>query len=57
MGYDLSPATAQMTRQEMNRMNEILDAKYSKADLNEVAESTDHLTTIEQQKLLALLKK
>jgi hypothetical protein len=43
--------------QEMNRMNEILDAKYSKADLNEVAQSADHLTTGEQQKLLALLKK
>jgi hypothetical protein len=43
--------------QEMNRMNEILDAKYSKADLNEIAESADHLTTSEQQKLLALLKK
>ncbi len=41
----------------MNRMNEILDAKYSKADLNEVAQSADHLTTSEQQKLLALLKK
>jgi hypothetical protein len=39
--------------QEMNRMNEILDAKYSKADPNEVAESADHLTTSEQQKLLA----
>jgi hypothetical protein len=43
--------------QEMNRMNGILDAKYSKADLNEVAQSADHLTTSEQQKLLALLKK
>jgi hypothetical protein len=43
--------------QEMNRMNEILDAKYSKADLNEVAESADHLTAGEQQKPLALLKK
>jgi transposase InsO family protein len=43
--------------QEMNRMNEILDAKYSKADLNEVAQSADHLTTSEQQKLLALLRK
>jgi hypothetical protein len=43
--------------QEMNRMNEILDAKYSKADPNEVARSTDHLTTSEQQKLLAVLKK
>jgi hypothetical protein len=43
--------------QEMNRMNEILDAKHSKADLNEVVESADHLTTSEQQKLLALLKK
>jgi hypothetical protein len=40
--------------QEMNRMNEILDAKCSKADPNEVP---DHLTTSEQQKLLALLKK
>jgi hypothetical protein len=44
--------------QEMNRMNEILDAKYSKADLNEVAESADHLATAsEKQKPLALLKK
>jgi hypothetical protein len=41
----------------MNRMNEILDAKYSKADLKEVAESADHLTTSEKQKLLTLLKK
>jgi hypothetical protein len=45
------------TEQEMNRMNEILDAKYSKADPNEVAQSADHLTTGEQQKLLALLRK
>jgi hypothetical protein len=43
--------------QEMNRMNEILVAKYSKADPNEVEESADHLTTSEQQKPLALLKK
>jgi hypothetical protein len=43
--------------QEMNRMNESPDAKCSKADLNEVAESADHLTTVEEQKLLALLKK
>jgi hypothetical protein len=47
----------QPVEQEMNRMNEILDAKCSKADLNEVAESADHLATSEQQKLLALLKK
>jgi hypothetical protein len=43
---------------QLKQMNEILDAIYSKADLNEVAESADHdLTTSEQQKLLALLKK
>jgi hypothetical protein len=38
-------------------MNESLDAECSEADLNEVAESADHLTTSEQQKPLALLKK
>jgi hypothetical protein len=43
--------------QEMNRMNEILDAKHSKADPNEVTESADHLTTSEKQKLLPLTKK
>jgi hypothetical protein len=47
----------QPVEQEMNRMNEILDAKYSKADPNEAADSADHLTTSEQGKLLTLLKK
>jgi hypothetical protein len=47
----------QPAEQEMQRMNEILDAKYSKADLTEAADSADHLTSSEQGKLLTLLKK
>jgi hypothetical protein len=47
----------QPMEQEMQRMNKILDAKYSKADLTEVVDSADHLTSGEQGKLLALLKK
>jgi hypothetical protein len=47
----------QPTEQEMQRMNEILDAKYSIADLNEVVDSADHLTSSEQGKLLTLLMK
>jgi hypothetical protein len=43
--------------QEMNMINEILDAKYSKADLNEVTESANHLSNEEQKQLLILLKK
>jgi hypothetical protein len=49
--------SCQPAEQELNRMNKIPDAEHSEADLNEVAESADHLTTSEQQKLLALLKK
>jgi transposase InsO family protein len=47
----------QPIEQEMQRMTDILDAKYKKADLNEIASSADHLTTSEQASLLALLKK
>jgi predicted aspartyl protease len=43
--------------QEMQRMTDILDAKYKKANLSEIAESADHLTNSEQQSLLRLLKK
>jgi hypothetical protein len=41
----------------MQRMNEILDAKHKKANLDESAESADHLRNSEQKSLLTLLKK
>ncbi len=47
----------QPIEQEMQRMTDILDAKYKKADLNQIASSADHLTNSEQSSLLALLKK
>jgi hypothetical protein len=47
----------QPIEQEMQRMTDILDAKYKKADLKEIASSADHLTTSKQASLLALLKK
>jgi hypothetical protein len=37
----------QPTEQEMQRMTNILDAKYKKADLNQIASSADHLTNSE----------
>jgi hypothetical protein len=51
------PRNCQPTEQEMQRMNDILDAKHKKADLNKIASSADHLTNSEQSSLLALLKK
>jgi hypothetical protein len=59
---DICPAEDRQSyhpaEQEMNRMNKILDAKYStKADLNEVTESADCLSNKEQKQLLTLLKK
>jgi hypothetical protein len=47
----------QPTEQEMQRMTDILvDAKYKKANLHEIASSANHLTNSEQSPLLALLK-
>ena len=41
----------------MDRIKRILDAKYDPADLNQVAESCDHLNTQEKQLLRNLLEK
>ena len=41
----------------MQRMTDILDAKYKKANLDEIAANADHLTNSEQESLLKLLKK
>jgi hypothetical protein len=51
------PCNYQQAEQEMQRMTDILDAKYKKADLNQIASSANHLTNSEQSSLLALLKK
>jgi hypothetical protein len=40
----------------MQRMPDILDAKCRKANLDEIAASTDHLTNSDQKSLLKLLK-
>ena len=42
---------------ETKRMKHILDAKYSKADLKAIAESSTHLDTQERNDLYTLLKK
>ena len=42
---------------EAARIQEILDGKYTPADLEQIAEECKHLTTEEQQKLLRLLRK
>jgi hypothetical protein len=47
----------QPIEQEMQRMTDILEAKYKKADLNQIAYSADHLMSSKQSSLLALLKK
>jgi transposase InsO family protein len=47
----------QPIEQEMQRMTDILDAKYKKANLEEISEGADHLTNSEQKSLLKLLKK
>jgi hypothetical protein len=39
------------------RMTQILDAKYEKADLAKVVADSEHLTTDEQSKLLAVLRR
>jgi hypothetical protein len=44
-------------RSVVSTVNDILDAKHKKADLNKIASSADHLTNSEQSSLLALLKK
>jgi hypothetical protein len=41
----------------MQWITDILDAKYKKANLEEIATSADHLTNSEQTSLLNLLKK
>ena len=38
-------------------MTEILDAKYEKADLDKVVQDCTHLSPLEKQQLLALLKR
>jgi hypothetical protein len=38
-------------------MNDILDAKYKKANLPDIGEKADHLTNSEQKMLLKLLRK
>jgi hypothetical protein len=38
-------------------MTDILDAKYNKANLEEISKSADHLTNSEHKSLLKLLKK
>jgi hypothetical protein len=47
----------QPIEQEMQQMTAILDAKYKKANLDEIAANADHLTNSEQESLLKLLKK
>jgi transposase InsO family protein len=47
----------QPIEQEMQRMTDILDAKYKKANLKEISQSADHLTNSEQKSLLQLLRK
>jgi predicted aspartyl protease len=47
----------QPIEQEMQRMTDILDAKYKPANLQEISENADHLTNSEQKSLLKLLKK
>ena len=42
---------------ETNRMKRILDAKYSKADLKTIAESSTHIDTQERNGIYTLLKK
>ena len=42
---------------ETKRMKRILDAKYSKADIKTIAESSTHLDTQERNELYTLLKK
>ena len=44
----------QPVEQEMQRMTDILDAKYKKANLEEISNSADHLTNSEQKSLLQL---
>jgi hypothetical protein len=41
----------------MQRMTDILDAKYKKANLDKIAANANHLTNSEQESLLKLLKK
>jgi len=43
--------------QSTNRMKSILDAKYEKANLEEVVESCDNLSKLQKKKLLKLLQK
>jgi predicted aspartyl protease len=43
--------------QEIQRMTDILDAKYSKADLRKVVDAAVHLSTKEREELYRLLKK
>ena len=45
----------QPVEQEMQRMTDILDVKYKKANFDEIAANADHLTNNEQQSLLKLL--
>jgi predicted metallo-beta-lactamase superfamily hydrolase len=47
----------QPVKQEIQRMTNILDAKYSKADLIKIVKEADHLTSEEQEQLYKTLKK
>ena len=49
--------SSQPIEQEMQRMTDILDAKYKKANLSEITQKADHLTNSEQKSLLQLLRK
>jgi hypothetical protein len=47
----------QPVKQEIQRMTNILDAKYSKADLIKIVKEADHLTSEEQEQLYKTFKK
>ncbi len=47
----------QPVRQKIQRMTDILDAKYSKADLVKIVKDADHPTNKEREQLYRILKK
>ena len=49
------PSLNEPIEQELQCMTDILDAKYAKADLRKVAESTTHLSSKERGQLHTLL--
>jgi transposase InsO family protein len=55
--YHADLHSAQPVEQELKRMTDILDAKYTKANLEEVVKNATHLTNQEREELYKLLKK